>query len=83
MLLDSLSGNWQIIRRPIISHILIDGYNLMGIYHKDLESQRQRLVEKLIGYKKIKEHEITIVFDGWKSGSKEETHLTTGGVKVI
>ena len=37
----------------------------------------------LIGYKKIKGHDITVVFDGWKSGSGREEQLTTGGVRVI
>lgn len=71
------------IREAAISSVIIDGYNLIGIYHKDLESQRQRLVERLAEYKKIKGHEITVVFDGWKSGSGEETHSLTGGIKVI
>ncbi|MDP3260976.1 MAG: NYN domain-containing protein [Thermodesulfovibrionales bacterium] len=61
----------------------MDGYNLIGIHHKDLESQRQRLVERLAEYKKIKGHNITVVFDGWKSGSGAESHSVTGGIKVI
>jgi len=40
-------------------------------------------VEKLAEYKKIKGHEITVVFDGWKSGSGDESHSVTGGIKVI
>ncbi|MDI6744745.1 MAG: NYN domain-containing protein [Thermodesulfovibrionales bacterium] len=67
----------------MIASIIIDGYNLIGIQHKDLESQRQRLVERLAEYKKIKGHEITVVFDGWKSGSGNESHSVTGGIKVI
>ncbi|RJQ40538.1 MAG: hypothetical protein C4550_03350 [Nitrospiraceae bacterium] len=66
-----------------MASIIIDGYNLIGIQHKDLEGQRQRLVEKLAEYKKIKGHEITVVFDGWKSGSGDESHSVTGGIKVI
>ncbi|MBI1811897.1 MAG: NYN domain-containing protein [Nitrospirae bacterium] len=66
-----------------MSHILIDGYNLIGIHHRDLESQRQRLVERLAEYRKIKGHEITVVFDGWKSGSGDESHSVIGGIKVI
>lgn len=67
----------------MIASIIIDGYNLIGIQHKDLESQRQKLVERLAEYRKIKGHEITVVFDGWKSGSGDESHSVTGGIKVI
>lgn len=37
----------------------------------------------LIGYKKIKSHDITVVFDGWKSGGGREEQSITGGVRVI
>jgi predicted RNA-binding protein with PIN domain len=40
-------------------------------------------VERLAGYRKIKRHEITVVFDGWKSGSGDESHSVTGEIKVI
>ncbi|TAL24183.1 MAG: hypothetical protein EPN94_07850 [Nitrospirae bacterium] len=66
-----------------MASIIIDGYNLMGIHHKDLEAERQRLVEKLAEYRKIKGHEITVVFDGWKSGSGEENQSVAGGVRII
>ena len=42
-------------RRCVIASIIIDGYNLIGIHHKDLESQRQRLVERLAEYKKLRD----------------------------
>ncbi|RPI36363.1 MAG: hypothetical protein EHM54_05905 [Nitrospiraceae bacterium] len=66
-----------------MSSIIIDGYNLIGIEHKDLNRQREKLILRLIEYKKIKGHEITVVFDGWKSGSGKEEQSTTGGVRVI
>jgi len=37
----------------------------------------------LIRYKKVKGHDITVVFDGWKSGGGREEQHTTGGVRVI
>ena len=40
-------------------------------------------MERLAEYRKIKRHEITVVFDGWKSGSGDESHSVTGGIKVI
>ncbi|MDP2168445.1 MAG: NYN domain-containing protein [Thermodesulfovibrionales bacterium] len=55
----------------------------MGVLHKDLEAQRQKLIEILSAYKKGKAHEITVVFDGWKSGGPTETRTVQGGVEVV
>ncbi len=66
-----------------ISSIIIDGYNLIGIYHKDLENQRKMLIDSLIEYSKKKGHDITVVFDGWKTGEAQENHSVIGGIKVI
>ena len=67
----------------VISHIIIDGYNLIGIHHDDLKRHREKIIELLIEYRKIKGHDITVVFDGWKSGSHMEEMYVTGGIKVI
>lgn len=48
-----------------------------------MNRQREQLIQLLIAYKKIKGHDITVVFDGWKSGSGREEQFTTGGVRVI
>jgi predicted RNA-binding protein with PIN domain len=66
-----------------ISSIIIDGYNLIGIYHKDLEKQRNMLIESLIKYRKRKGHGITVVFDGWKTGEANESHSIVGGIRII
>jgi len=66
-----------------ISSIIIDGYNLIGIYHKDLEKQREMLIDSLIEYRKRKGHDITVVFDGWKTGAAQENQSIIGGIKVI
>ncbi|MEC4677089.1 MAG: NYN domain-containing protein [Nitrospirota bacterium] len=66
-----------------MSSIIVDGYNLTGTSHGDLAGQRESLVSLLIRYKKIRGHDITVVFDGWQSGGGREVSLTTGGVKVI
>lgn len=66
-----------------MAHILIDGYNLIGISHDNLESVRNDLVSRLKKYASIKEHDLTVVFDGWKSGQKDQTRLKTGNVTVI
>lgn len=66
-----------------ISHIIIDGYNIIGVFHKDMEKARDGLIDLLIDYKKIKSHDITVVFDGYKSGSGVEGVAVRGGIKII
>lgn len=67
----------------LISSIIIDGYNVIGISHKDLKKQRDELINSLIEYRKRKGHEITVVFDGWKTGEAQESRSKVGGVTVI
>ncbi len=66
-----------------MSKIIIDGYNLIGIYHKDLRKARENLIESLINYSKNKKHEITLVFDGYKHGPGKETCEIKGGIRII
>jgi predicted RNA-binding protein with PIN domain len=66
-----------------ISSIIIDGYNLIGTFHRDLEAQRNRLIDLLIDYRKRKGHTVVVVFDGWKEGSGGEHHSVRGGVRII
>lgn len=52
--------------------------------HNDMEKARRRFIDLLIRYKSLKEeHDITVVFDAYKSGDKEEHITSEGGVKVI
>jgi len=53
------------------------------VHHKNLESERNRLVELLIEYRKRKGHYLVVVFDGWKTGGGTETSSLRGGVKII
>lgn len=41
------------------------------------------LIDSLIEYHKMKDHDITVVFDGWKTGEAKETQIATGGIKVV
>lgn len=66
-----------------MSDILIDGYNLIGIAHKNLEKARNDLVLDLHAYAEAKGHDITVVFDGWKDGQREEKRSRSGGVTVV
>jgi len=63
--------------------LIIDGYNVIGTSHRNLEKQRGMLIDSLIEYGKKKGHEMTVVFDGWKTGEAQESRSITGGVKVI
>lgn len=66
-----------------MSKILIDGYNLIGIYHKDIKKARENLIQNLINYSKQKKHDITLVFDGYKEGPGKETTEIRGGIRII
>lgn len=66
-----------------ISFLILDGYNIIGTSHRDLEAQREKLVRFLIEYRVAKGHDIVVVFDGWKAGSGSENSVVKGGVKII
>jgi len=66
-----------------MAHILIDGYNLIGVAHKDLEKARNRLIEKLARYTGLKGHDITLVFDGWKNGQGTETRTRVSSITIV
>jgi predicted RNA-binding protein with PIN domain len=71
-------------------NILIDGYNLirqsdtLRRYEKQsLETGRNALIASLSSYKKRKGHKITVVFDGWESGSAQEERNFQAGINII
>lgn len=66
-----------------MANIIIDGYNLLGLTHKNLEKARHDLIQRLREYADIKGHDITVVFDGWKGGLASETHERRHGINVI
>lgn len=41
------------------------------------------MIESLIEYRNKKKHNITVVFDGWKTGGAQENQSIIGGIKVI
>ncbi|MEW6410474.1 MAG: NYN domain-containing protein [Nitrospirota bacterium] len=63
--------------------ILIDGYNMIGQADREMETLRERLVKRLNEYSLSRKHEITVVFDGWKSGLPVENSEKSGAVMVI
>jgi uncharacterized protein len=71
-------------------HILIDGYNLIRqsdtlrrLERVSLEAGRQALISFLAGYRRRKGHSITVVFDGWESGSAQEERDYKAGIDII
>jgi len=71
-------------------HILIDGYNLIRqsidlkrFERHSLEAGRKALIEWLSRYRKRKDHRITVVFDGWISGSAQEERDYHSGIQII
>lgn len=71
-------------------HIIVDGYNL--IRHSDtlrqserksLEEGRNALIRNLAGYRQLRGHRITVVFDGWVGGSPHEERDCALGVEII
>ena len=66
--------------------VIVDGYNLIGAEQGlggFLEPKRNWLVQRLSSYRKIKQFNLTVVFDGWRSGAGEETLQTRDGVSVV
>ena len=68
-------------------HIIIDGYNLIRqsaalkiIDKNDLQLGRETLINKLAAYKRIKGHQITIVFDGSPEFSHFESTQQEKGI---
>jgi hypothetical protein len=70
-------------------HIIIDGYNMihrsrsLGIArYDDLEKIRNRLLKNLAAYKKIKQHRMTVVFDGANAPSLVPSRTRLEGIEI-
>ena len=70
--------------------IAIDGYNfikqspeLRRLEQIELQKAREGLIEKLVQYKRIKGHSITVVFDGWQEGKLSGHRERSRGIEVI
>ncbi len=71
-------------------HIVIDGYNLirqsdvLRIHERQgLEAGRKALIHLMAGYRKVKGHRVTVVFDGWLSGPPQEERDREAGIDII
>lgn len=70
-----------------MSHIVIDGYNLIpkipSLTGLALEEARSKLTARLVQYKTLKPNKITVVFDGRSSLSEFATGYQEKGIHVI
>ncbi len=71
-------------------HLIIDGYNLLHVSRSlihltplQLQWERDRLINQLSAYRKMKPCRITVVFDGWQGGEAAEKKETQKGIEVI
>jgi hypothetical protein len=71
-------------------HLIIDGYNLLHVNRSlirlnstQLQWERDRLIDQLSAYQKLKPCGITIVFDGWQGGWSTEKRERRGGIEII
>jgi predicted RNA-binding protein with PIN domain len=68
------------------THLIIDGYNLLGRtghLSGDIEAARESLITALAAYRQRKHHAVTVVFDGWQQGQATEGREHRTGVQVI
>jgi predicted RNA-binding protein with PIN domain len=66
--------------------LIIDGYNLLALdrrLDRGLENSRNALINRLVRYRKLKPLNLTVVFDGWRSGSPNETRLAQDGISIV
>jgi predicted RNA-binding protein with PIN domain len=70
--------------------LIIDGYNLIRqsdtfrrLDARSLEQGRDALLARLAAYQKVRNHPITVVFDGWGGVNLESTKQRLQGITVI
>src|SRR5436309_15743931 len=71
--LTGLNGLYTLSPMPI--HLIIDGYNLLGVrggLRGDVEARREQLIRDLAGYRQRKGHPVPGIFDGWRARHQVE-----------
>ena len=66
--------------------LIIDGYNLLALdkrLDRGLEQSRNSLINNSVRYRQAKPMNLTVVFDGWRSGSAGETRLVQDGIAIV
>ena len=66
--------------------LIVDGYNLIGSdqgLSDPLEPKRNWLVQRLSQYQEVKQFNVIIVFDGWRSGRNEEVSQKKNAISIL
>ena len=66
--------------------VIIDGYNLIGSEQGlsgALEPKRNWLIQQLARYQKLKQFNLIVVFDGWRSGQATQVTENKDGISVV
>ena len=71
-------------------HLIIDGYNLLHVNRSltcfnstQLRWERDRLINQLSAYQKLKSFGMTVVFDGWQGGWSTEKKEKKREIEII
>ena len=71
-------------------HIIIDGYNFIRqsmasrfLDTRDLQAEREVLIDSLIDYRRRKRHAVTVVFDGTRAPSGLTRKDEVRGVEIV
>jgi predicted RNA-binding protein with PIN domain len=71
-------------------YLIIDGYNLLHVNRSltqlsgaQLQWERDRLIDQLSTYQKLKPCDITVIFDGWQGGWSTEKRERKKGIELI
>lgn len=69
---------------------IIDGYNMINFLRKlhgdkpgNLEEEREKMIDLLLGHASLKDTEVMIVFDAHRSNSREIAESSVGRVKIV
>ncbi len=66
-----------------MADILIDGYNMMGVHHKDINAARDEFIDLLNRYATLSGNQVVVVFDGYKGTRSDIQRSQKGAIQVI
>jgi predicted RNA-binding protein with PIN domain len=66
-----------------MANILIDGYNMMGIHHRDIKRAREEFLDLLNTYALHSGNKVVVIFDGYRGTARDIQGLQRGAIKVL